>query len=483
MKHLFFVVFVFAIVAPLQSAEKPNVILLLADDLGYSGLTCYGSDLYQTPNLDALAQQGLKFTSAYSACTVCSPTRASIMTGKYPARLHLTDFIAGQSRPYSKLSMPDWTKRLEPAEVTIAEHMQKNGYSTAHFGKWHLEPKNDKSQDFSATGHGFDVSVSRPKGAKGYFINQKLVDAGHLKSGYLTDHLTDKAVELIDEWKAKPFFIYFAYNTPHTPIQGKPELVKAYKAKLKPGLRHDNPTFAAMVHSLDESVGRVIAAVEEAGLTDSTVIWFVSDNGGLSIKFNKPTGFTDNQPLRRGKGSAYEGGTRVPMIVKWPGLTAPATVTDEPVCTIDILPTVLNLTNSWTDSATQSANDATGTIDGQSLESILRNPAARLDRDALYWHYPHYHAGGNSPYSAIRARRYRLVEFFEDGRLELYDLQNDIGERDDLAKAKPKLVEKLHGQLKAWRSRVNAQLPTLNPNYDPEKAKRESSGGRTAKSR
>ena len=300
--------------------DKPNVILLLADDLGYSGLKCFGSDLHETPNLDKMAADGMKFTSAYSACTVCSPTRASVMTGKYPARLHLTDFISGQKRPFSKLNVPDWTMRLEHSETTVAEYLKQNGYSTAHVGKWHLHARNDPAE-YGPLGHGFDLTVSKPK-SRGYFIDQKLIESGKVKSGYVTDHLTDEAVRVIDSWQDKPFFLYFAYNTPHTPIQGKKELVDYYKRKIKPGMRHNNPTYAAMVHSLDESVGRVARAVEQAGIADRTMIWFISDNGGLSQNTTNRTGFIDNHPVRRGKGSAYEGGTRVPMIVDWLGETS-----------------------------------------------------------------------------------------------------------------------------------------------------------------
>jgi arylsulfatase A len=448
--------------------DKPNVIVLLADDLGYSGLQCFGSDLHETPHLDKMAADGMKFTSAYSACTVCSPTRASVMTGKYPARLHLTDFISGQKRPFSKLNVPDWTMRLEHSETTIAEYLKRNGYSSAHIGKWHLHGRNDPAE-FGPTGRGFDVSIGKPK-SRGYFIDQKLVDSGKVKSGYVTDHLTDAAVRVINRWKDKPFFLYFAYNTPHTPIQGKNELVDYYRKKIKPGMRHNNPTYAAMVHSLDDSVGRVIKAVEQAGIADRTLIWFISDNGGLSQKYNKPTGFIDNHPVRRGKGSAYEGGIRVPMIVHWPGVTKPGSVSDEPVCTIDILPTVLEIT----DSRPRIAGEYP--FDGQSLAPIFRDAAQQLNRDALYWHYPHYHAGGDGPYAAIRARRYRLIEFFEDNRLELYDLDNDIGETKNLATEQPKLAHRLHAKLKSWQKSVNAQMPTLNPNYDAVKANQEANG-------
>ena len=449
------------------SAERPNVIVLLADDLGWTDLGCFGSDSHKTPNIDRLAADAMEFTDAYSACTVCSPTRASIMTGKYPARLHLTDFIAGQNRPFAKLKIPDWSKRLELSEVTIAEALQSEGYATAQLGKWHLGPRGgDDAKNYDPTGQGFDVQRMKPPGIRGYFIPERVVKQGQLKSSYLTDYLTNEAVKLVHEWKDQPFVLYFAYHTPHTPIQGKQELVDAYKKSIGPNAIHNNPTYAAMVQSLDESVGRVLAAIEEVGIAERTIIIFASDNGGLSQKFGKPTGFTVNTPLRRGKGSAFEGGVRIPLIVRWPGVTEAGSKSNEPVCTIDFYPTILEMTD------VKGNPEHNQTIDGLSLVRLLKNPRERLNRKALYWHYPHYHAGGDSPYGAVRAGSWRLIEFYEDMNVELYDLQSDIGESVNLANKRPGKAEELRAMLHQWRESVGAQMPTPNPDFDAEKARR-----------
>jgi len=440
------------------AGRRPNVILFLADDLGFNGLRCYGSDLHETPNLDRLAAEGMRFTDAYSACTVCSPTRASVMTGKYPARLHLTDFISGQKRPYAKLRVPDWTMHLEHGEVTLAEALHAAGYATAHLGKWHLgnEPYYPEHQ-------GFDVNVAGGPSPGGYFLPNRLPLPGAKKGDYLTDRLTDEAIGLIEQWQDRPFFLYFAFFVVHTPIQGKPDLVAHYEDKLKPGLMHHNPTYAAMAHSMDQGVGRIMEKLDALGLAKDTVIVFASDNGGLTDRMGQPTGFTDNAPLRRGKGSAYEGGVRVPLIVRWPGATQPGSVSPEPVATIDFYPTILDITEAAGDPAHNSE------VDGRSLVPLLRGEAEQLDRDALYWHYPHYHAGADQegPYGAVRARDWRLIEFYEDMRVELYNLRDDIGETRDLAGEEPRRVEELRGMLHSWRQSVGAQMPTPNPDYEP----------------
>jgi len=353
--------------------ERANVIVLLADDLGWTDLGCYGSDSHQTPIIDHLAARAMRFTDAYSSCTVCSPTRASIMTGKYPARLHLTDFIAGQHRPFAKLEVPDWNKRLELSEVTLAEALRCAGYATAQIGKWHLGPRGGAdAKNYDPIGQGFDTQRMKPPGTRGYFIPERVVKQRQLKSSYVTDHLTDEAVKVIHDWKDHPFFLYFAYHTPHTPIQGKEELVNAYRKSIVDGAKHINPTYAAMVHSLDESVGRILSAVEESGISKRTIIIFASDNGGLSRKFGKQTGFTVNTPLRQGKGSAYEGGVRVPLIVRWPGVTKAGSTSSEPVCTIDFYPTILEMT------ATKGDTEHNQTIDGLSLVNLLKTRKINL---------------------------------------------------------------------------------------------------------
>ena len=429
---------------------------------GWSGLQCFGSDSYETPNLDRLAASGMKFTNAYAACTVCSPTRASILTGMSPARLHLTDFIAGQNRPWAKLRIPDWTKQLEHRHVTIAEALRDGGYKTAHVGKWHLNRTNGAREGMPKT-HGFDVQILKPKEAKGYQLPKGFNKDGESKSDYLTDYLTDKALGVIDRFKDEPFFLYFAYHTPHTPIQGRADLVERYRKKLSANAIHKNPAYAAMVYSLDQSVGRIMQCLVKHGIDDRTVVVFLSDNGGLTQRYGKLAHFTDNAPLRRGKGSAYEGGVRVPSIVRWPGAIKSGSVCHEPIISMDFYPTILSLTKSPGDEAHNAK------LDGVDLGPLFKQPGSNLNRD-LYWHYPHYHAGGDSPYSAIRSGKWRLIEFHEDQSLALYDLSADVGEKVNLAKRMPDRVSSLHEKLVSWRKRVGAQKPTQNPDFDPKRA-------------
>jgi len=452
-----------------SAAERPpNIILLLADDLGWSSLGCYGNTLHETPNLDRLAMRGMRFTDAYSACTVCSPTRASLLTGKYPARLRVTDFIAGQNRPYEKLTIPDWTKHLHPTETTIAEALRKAGYATAHVGKWHLEAKTSvpgmPAEQFQPTAQGFDTSVDKPAGSRGYFLPKNFNHADGSTGGYVTDYLTDEALKVIERNRKQPFFLYFAYHNPHTPIQAKAELTAHYEKKLasRPDIKIRNATYAAMIHSLDESVGRVVAKVDDLGLGDNTVILFVSDNGGLTQRNGKIDNIADNSPLRRGKGSAYEGGVRVPMIARWPGKVDARSECRVPVSTIDFFPTALALAGAKT--------AAYPNIDGTSIVPLLKNPGTRFSRESLYWHYPHYHAGGDAPYSAVRRSNWKLIDFHDDTPDALYDLASDIGEAKNLIQAEVKQAKQLRRSLRQWRQRVRAQMPTKNPDHDPTKA-------------
>jgi arylsulfatase A-like enzyme len=379
------------------------------------------------------------------------------MTGMYPARLRLTDFIAGQNRPFAKMSIPDWTKRLETRHDTIAEALKTVGYRNAHIGKWHLNSRGGDAKVTRPTDHGFDVSYGKPAGTKGYFLKQKTSESG---SNYLTDDLTDKACRFIDESKSDPFFLYFAYNVPHTPIQGRADLVKYFEKKVDKSAIHRNPKYAAMVASLDESVGRILKQLKMNNLTEKTIIVFTSDNGGLTQRFGKHDGFTENLPLRRGKGSAYEGGVRVPTIVQWPGVTKAGQVCDEPIMTTDYFPTFVKIAG-----APPKSNSRVD-IDGRSIVPLLKDVTAKLDRN-LYWHYPHYHAGGDGPYSAVRSGNYRLIEFHEDNSTRLYDLATDIGEQTDLSIKLPAKTAELRSDLQRWRKSIAAQMPTKNPNYDP----------------
>jgi arylsulfatase A-like enzyme len=429
---------------------KPNVVLILADDLGWTDLGCYGSDFYQTPHIDRLSEDGLRFTQNYSACTVCSPTRAALLTGKYPARLHVTDWIPGLMPDNPKLLAPDWTKHLPLAETTLAERFHAAGYATASIGKWHLG-----TEAFYPEKQGFDLNVAgtdKPA-PKTYLAPWGIPTLPEGKSGdYLTDRLGDEAVKFIEQSKDKPFFLYLPHFAVHTPIQGRPDLVQKYRALVDPDRTHTNFAYAAMLESLDETVGRIRAKLEELDLADRTIVIFTSDNGGRI-----PT--TSNSPLRYGKASAYEGGVRVPLIVHWPGVTQSGSESAEAVITMDLFPTLLEVCGL----------EAEREIDGVSLVPLLRRTGS-LERRELFWHYPHhqhYQQGGATPYAAVRSGDYKLIEFFNDVHVELYNLRGDIGEQRDLAASHPEIADKLRTRLHEWRKQVGAQMPTPNPKYDP----------------
>ena len=452
-----------------EGDRPPNFIFLLVDDWGWTDAGCFGSDLYETPNIDRLAAGGTRFTDAYAACTVCSPTRAAVMTGMYPARLHVTDFIPGHAQPHARLKIPDWTMRLEHRHVTLAEALEAAGYVTAHVGKWHLAPRDTvkrfvEDRDYFPAKQGFQIEVAGTcyPGTYYYPYRKGGYDAGVAEGAkpgqYLTDRLTDEALRIIEQNRAGPFFLYFAYFNVHTPVEGRPDLVEHYKGRLKPGLRHTHPDYAAMVTAVDESVGRIMDTLDRLELAGRTVVFLTGDNGGLDRRDGWPT---DNYPLREGKGSAYEGGVRVPGIVRAPGLTGPGSVCREPIISVDYYPTVLELAGIAGD-AKHNAN-----VDGTSLVPVLTDPDASLRRDAIFWHYPHYHAGGAIPHSAIRADNWRLIEFHHDMHVELYSLEDDIGEANDLAHSLPDRAATLRGKLHQWRTEVGAQMPVPNPDHRP----------------
>jgi arylsulfatase A-like enzyme len=441
------------------AAEKPNVIVVLIDDLGHTDLGCQGNTFHETPHLDKLAASGMRFTSAYSACTVCSPTRAALLTGQYPARLHLTDFIAGHVRPYAKLKVPDWTKHLPTDTFTLAKLFKSDGYTTASMGKWHLGgPANYPEK------HGFDNNVGGSyQGQPGKYFPPYGITT--LKDGpdgeFLTDRLTTEACDWIEKNKEKPFFLYLAHYAVHTPLGGKPAVVSRYQEKAKRlGIR-GSAVYAALVESVDDSVGAIRQKLDQLKIADRTILLFTSDNGGLIGNPKNP--ITTNQPFRAGKGSAYEGGVRVPSIAYWPGVTKPGTRCDVPVMTIDFFPTLAEVCGLRA--------PASHVVDGESILGLLKQTGG-LKRDALYWHYPHYHPGGATPYSAIRAGDWRLVEFFEDGRAELYDLKSDVAEKKDLSGERPEKVRVLRERLAEWRKKVGAQMPSANPDYDAKRANR-----------
>lgn len=453
--------FLAATVASLTShraaaASKPNFVLILADDLGWTDLACYGSKLYKTPNIDQLARDGMKFTQDYSACTVCSPTRAALLTGKYPARLHITDWIPGEMPDNPKLIVPDWTKYLPLEETTIANVFHNAGYATAAFGKWHLG-----GEPYYPDKHGFDTFLAgtdQPN-TKFYFSPYHIPTLPDGPKGeYVTDRLTTESIRFIDAnaKKGKPFFLYLPHFAVHLPLQAKQKLIEKYQPKIKPGDAQANATYAAMIDSLDQSVGRIRRELKKLNIADNTIVVFASDNGGRI-----PT--TSNLPLRVGKGSCYEGGTRVPLIVDWPGQTKPGSVCDTPVISMDLFPTFTEIAGI--------PDGAKTAIDGVSLAPLLKQ-SGTLQRDELFWHYPHYQhyqKGGATPYSAIHKGDFKLIEFLADMRVELYNLRDDIGEQHDLASQMPEKVEELRNRLHAWRQEVGAQMPTRNPNHDPSK--------------
>jgi arylsulfatase A-like enzyme len=464
-----------------SKCEKVNFVFFLIDDLGWSDVGCYGSEFYLTPNIDGLAAEGVRFTDAYAACAVCSPTRASIMTGKYPARLNITDWIGGSQK--GKLLPAPYEYQLPLEEVTIAEAFKEAGYATGFIGKWHLGGKGfhpeEQGFDLNIGGHhaGHPASYFWP-----YKQNKKKTsawDVPDLEDGqegeYLTDRLTDEALKFIDVNKDGPFLLFLSHYAVHTPIQSKKELTEKYEERLTDApkteelshrdehgwgttkLKQDNPAYAGMIESTDESVGRVMRRLEELGLEEDTAVIFMSDNGGLStLAGNKKWAPTASLPLRAGKGWYYEGGIREPMIIKWPGVTKGGAVCTEVVTSTDFYPTMLEMAGL---KPRQQQH-----VDGLSLAGLLKGKG-ELKRDAVYWHSPHYHGSGNRPCGAVRAGDYKLIEWFEDGSFELYNLKDDLGEQNDLAPEMPQKVAVLKAMLHKWREEVDARMPAPNPNW------------------
>ncbi|MCA0932473.1 sulfatase [Lutimonas saemankumensis] len=443
--------------------SKPNVVLILVDDLGWTDLGVYGSDLYQSPNIDNLASEGVRFTNSYSSCTVCSPTRASIVTGKYPARNNVTDWIEGHKYPWAKFNVPDWNMSLSEEEYTMAEAFKDAGYKTAHFGKWHLGEKEVNWPE----NHGFDVNIAgwkkgspnlnKKTGTKGYFSpygNPRIEDGP--EGEYLTERLSNEVINFIDQNADKPFFINFWLYNVHTPLQAKQDKIDKYKDLVKAETRHRNVKYAAMVEHTDDAVGKIINKLKEKGLYENTIILFSSDNGGLIGRSKNPV--TNNYPLRTGKGDIYEGGVRIPTIIYTPNSSVKGIKIDDPIISMDYYPTLMELAGITSDKTRKQ------TIDGKSLASLIHE-STPLDRDAVYWHYPHYHQEGGVPYSSIRYKDFKLIQNFENDTFELYNLQNDIGESVNVIKEFPEEFELMKDKLEAWRQDVKAQYVTPNPDY------------------
>jgi arylsulfatase A len=445
---------------PAFAQSKLNFIVILIDDLGWTDLGCFGSTFYQTPHIDRLASQGMRFTNAYAACPVCSPTRASIMTGKYPARLGLTDWIPGRRQwPTAKLLVPKFAQQLPLEEVTIAEALRPEGYVSAAIGKWHLG-----TQPFYPEHQGFALNIGgTDKGSPPSYFPPYNIPGLEPRFGndYLTDNLSSRAEQFIESNKDRPFFLYLAHFAVHLPLGAKPEVAEKYKARIQPGHLQRDPVYAGMVEGADNSVGRIVKKLDDLGSAARTVIFFLSDNGGLRFEGTRKQAITSNAPLRAGKGHLYEGGIRIPMIVRWPGKIAAGRVSDVPACSTDLYPTILSMANAQRHSG--------GPIDGIDLSGVLHG-SGRLERDAIYWHYPHYSNQGGVPSGAVRSGDFKLIEFYEDGRLELYNVKDDIGERHNLAREMPQRASDLARRLRDWRARMHAVMPALNPAYDPARA-------------
>jgi arylsulfatase A-like enzyme len=470
---------------PVWAAGKPlNVVFFLVDDLGQRDLGCYGSTFYETPNIDRLAKEGARFTDAYAACPVCSPTRASIMSGQWPQRTGVTDYIGAPFQPEqwkrnTVLLPAPYADRLPPGTPTLASRLKAAGYATLFAGKWHLGPEGNWPENF-----GFDVNLGGhsgggPYGGKGYFSpynNPRLTDgpAGE----HLPDRLATETAKFIEEHKEKPFFAYFSFYDVHTPLMAREDLRKKYEEKRqKLGLQdkwgreeprdvrltQDHVVYAAMVEAMDQAVGKVIAKLDELNLRDHTLIIFTSDNGGLSTSEGWPT---SNLPLRGGKGWMYEGGIREPLIVHWPGASQAGSVIATPVSSPDFMPSLLDAANIELKSAEPR--------DGISLrDSLEKKPDS--DR-ALFWHYPHYGNQGGAPAAAIRRGGWKLIHWYEDERMELFDLSKDPGEKENLAAKEPARVSQLSKELQQWQKDVGAKFPQKNPKFDPKKT-----NGRAAK--
>lgn len=456
--------------------KKPlNFVFLLIDDFGWMDIGVNNPHcFYETPNIDRLARSGMNFTNGYAANPVCSPTRYSIMTGKYPSRVDATNFFSG--RRSGRFNPGELNDKMSLSEITLAEALKEHGYKTAFAGKWHLGP----DEQYWPENQGFDANiggwaVGSPRG--GYFApfdNPRLGE--YPKGSHLPRVLTDESLAIMDQYKDKPFLLYLAYYSVHTPLQGREDLIAKYQAKrdkllaedatefgpeeqVWPGgkerrvrIRQCHAVYGAMVEAMDEQIGRVLDKLDELGIADNTAVMLMSDNGGLSTSEGSPT---SNLPLRGGKGWLYEGGIREPFLIRWPGVTRPGSRCDVPVVSTDFYPTILEM------AGLPAKNDQH--LDGVSLAPLLKG-RKRIDRDAIYWHYPHYSNQGGFPGGAVRMGNWKLIERFEDGRVHLYDLEQDIGERKDLASEHPQRVAQMREKLHAWYKQVDAKF--LRPKGD-----------------
>jgi len=468
-------------------SEKPNILFILIDDMGWRDLSCYGSTFYETPNIDKLSIEGMKFTDAYAACPVCSPTRASILSGKYPANVGVTDWIDHNKNYHpcrGKLIDAPYIDHLPLNEKSLARALKESGYLTWHIGKWHLG-----NEPYYPDKHGFDVNIGGcymgSPAKEGYFSPWNIPTLENGPEGeYLTDRLTDEAIRLIEAHahEGHPFFLNMWYYSVHIPIQAKEDKIKKYQEKrfrleLKEGdefqegdffpaehkkdlkikrrLIQADPAYAAMIESLDENIGRLLDTLQKNGLDENTIVIFTSDNGGLSTAEGSPT---CNSPLNEGKGWMYEGGVREPLLIKWPKVIKGGSECSAYVTSPDFYPTLLEAAKL--DFIPEQHED------GMSFMPLLQGNVD-FDRGAVYWHYPHYGNQGSTPGSSIRLGDFKLIEFFEDERVELYNLRDDIEEKKDLSEELPDMVKEMKRMLTQWRKKIEAKLPKINSDYAP----------------
>lgn len=465
-----------------NTPTQPNIVTILVDDLGWVDAACFGSHFYDTPAIDRLRRQSMRFSSGYAACPVCSPTRASIQTGCYPARLGTTEWF-GAPQPEDALD-EEWRdefrgRRLLPAEYldhlplereTLAEALRAAGYRTFFAGKWHLggEGYLPEQQGYQINLGGYEIGWP-PGGYFSPYHNPRLEDGP--VGEHLPDRLARESVKFLETARGQPFLLFLSFYSVHTPIEGREDLVEKYRAKTE-GMeasgplflpegehenrqRQDDAVYAAMVEAVDQATGKILNAIDRLDLHDNTIVFFISDNGGLSTAEGSPT---SNLPLRAGKGWLYEGGIRVPWLVRWPGVVSQGSECDVPVISNDVYPTIKEMAGI--------ASVPTQHVDGVSLVPLLLGKKAP-SRDALYWHYPHYSNQGGSPCGAMREGPWKLIEWYEDGRLELFNLDQDIGEQHDLAKERPEIAARLHKQLAEWRKSMAARMPKPNPIWHP----------------
>ena len=471
MKKMRCVLFLCCVTPALLFADPPNVVVFLVDDLGYMDIGANNPHcFYDTPNVDKLAASGMRFTDGYAANPVCSPTRYSLMTGKYPTRVKATNFFSGKRG--GKFNPAPLHSQMDTSEITLAEVLKEKDYATFFAGKWHLGP----SEEWYPQNQGFDVNIGGyhrggPYTGKKYFapFQNPQMEKESPAGEHLPARLARETASFIDANRDKPFLAYLSFYSVHTPLIGRKDLIEKYKAKAakiegeefadeeqvfgknprKVRVLQKHAVYAAMVEAMDEAVGVVLDQLETSGLADNTIVVFTSDNGGLSTSEGSPT---SNLPLRGGKGWVYEGGIREPWIVRYPGVTKAGSISEEVICSIDLLPTM----------AAAAGVKLSHDIDGIDLLPALKGGS--LGRDAMYWHYPHYSNQGGIPGGAVRMGDYKLFERYEDGRVHLYNLKDDLSEQNDLAASMPEKVGKMRAKLHAWYKEVDAKF--LQPKGD-----------------